>query len=1085
MKVISNADGDTLFEFLRDRLTAGTRFDAALSSVSLFALDAIDAASKAAEVRLLLRADGDLSLLGDGGDRLNRGKLGQRRLASKAATWLRKHVEVRRAPKGVPQGILIIRDGDGRPTDAVVGSFDLSTGGLGLAAGNPLSFIQVFEGDEAAAPAAWFDQQWTAHPPVAAAASALADQAESLVAPRPPRDVYALVLHHLLGTGEGGLDEDQIVNAATGIKNTSVWQMLYRFQRDGVIGVTDKLARHGGCILADSVGLGKTFEALAVIKYHELRNDRVLVLCPKRLRDNWTVHTVNDKRNRLAGDRFNYDVLHHTDLSRRRGRSGDIDLAHLNWSNYDLVVIDESHNFRNKKSPKKGVPTRYDRLLDDVVRAGVKTRVLMLSATPVNNRLADLRNQIAFAVSGDDFALEPLGIPSIKAATRHAQQRFNAWLALPDDERTSARLVDMLGFSYFTLLDLLTIARSRRHIERYYGTGETGKFPDRLKPINVKSDVDTVAHAHGGMAPVAELNRDISLLHLAAYSPLKYLLPGKVEEYEAKYATETERGTVWRQLDREQSLTALMRVNVLKRLESSVHAFGLTVNRQLDDVKRLIDRIDEHDPGSVDSPSIADLDLDDPIAEQLAVGKGIKVLLSDMDLIKWRHALAADRDRLRRLADGAGKVTPQRDAKLADLKTMLTHKWEHPINGGNRKVIVFTAFAETAVYLYNQLHTWAKEHGIETGLLTGANDNRSTLGHGRSKQADILSAFAPRAKQRPEDFADEGDLDLLIATDCISEGQNLQDCDWLINYDIHWNPVRIIQRFGRIDRLGSPNTCVQLANFWPNMEIEQYLDLEARVSGKMVLLDVSATGEENIIETSAGDPMNDLDYRRRQLLKLQDAVIDLDDLSAGVSIADLTLSDFRVDLADFERAHPARLDAEPPGTFAVTFASEDLPPGFVFCVRDEHAVDDPAHAPDYPLAPHYAIHVSFEGDEVLLNHRRTRPILDLLKAACADTEDAQVDPTAVDAFDRLTGNGRDMSPVTRALATAIDAITGVTDQQKAAGIFAAGANAAATPDTAKRRKGTGGDAGFEVLAYLAVLPEELHPSSGGSSGGRP
>ena len=1063
MRVLTNAGNDTLAAFLVERVHREARLDLAVASMSVFALEAVEPLTKVAAIRLLLPTEGDLELLGDAGDRTRRAALGQGRLAADVGEWLRTKAEVRRVSKGLPQGLLVLRDAQGRPECAVVGSFSLSTGGLGLAAGNPMSFVQAFEGEEAAAPAAWFEQQWAAHPPNPAAAAALAEQAEGLVAPRSPKEVYALVLHHLLGSVDGGLDENQVVDAATGIKNTAVWQMLYRFQRDGVVGVADKLARLGGCILADSVGLGKTFEALAVIKYHELRNDRVLVLCPKRLRDNWTVHTVNDRRNRLAGDRFNFDVLHHTDLSRRRGRSGDVDLAHLHWSNYDLVVIDESHNFRNKKSPKKGVPTRYDRLLDDVVRAGVKTRVLMLSATPVNNRLADLRNQIAFAVSGDDNALEAHGIPSIKAATRHAQQQFNGWLALPDEERLPPKLVDMLGFSYFQLLDLLTIARSRRHIERYYGIAETGKFPDRLKPINVKSDLDTIASDHGGMPPVADLNRDISLLHLAAYSPLKYLLPGKKDAYRRKYASSTARGTVWDQLQREQSLTALMRVNVLKRLESSVHAFGLTVTRQLHDVSRLIARIDAHDPGEVQSPSIADLDLDDPIAEQLAVGKRIKVLLGDMDLIKWRGDLAADRDRLRRLAESATKVTPRRDAKLDDLKAMLAHKWANPINDGNRKVLVFTAFAETAVYLYEQLHAWAQDHGVETGLLTGGNDNRSTLGHGRTKQNDILTAFAPVAKQRPPEFADEGDLDLLIATDCISEGQNLQDCDWLVNFDIHWNPVRIIQRFGRIDRLGSPNDRIQLANFWPNMEIEQYLDLEARVSGRMVLLDVSATGEENVIESDSGDPMNDLDYRRRQLLKLQDAVIDLDDLSAGVSIADLTLSDFRVDLADFDRANPGRLDAEPPGTFAVTFATDDLPPGFVFCLRGDDAHPAP-HTPDYPLAPHYAVHVGFDGAHVLLTHKRTRPILDVLKVASVRND--ATDSDALAAYDRLTNDGRDMSFVTRALATAIRSVTGVTDRQQAAGLFRAGANAAAT------RNADAAGGGFEVLAYLVVLPRQ-------------
>ncbi len=638
VRLLKNSGDDTVAKRLSELLPAAGSVDIITASASVFGLDAIEAMTSVKRVRLLLPPeDSDLALLGDERDQALRSTLSGQRLSLRLSAWLRSGgVEVRRTATAIPQGTVIIRDSEGIAQSAIIGSLSLSTAGLGLARGNPLGMVQAFEGEAAAQYAAWFEEQWFAHPPAPTAAAALADTAASLVSPRPPRNVYALFLHHLLATGDGGLDEDRIVDAGTGIKNTKVWQMLYRFQRDGVVGVCDKLARHGGCILADSVGLGKTFEALAVIKYHELRNDRVMVLCPKRLRENWTIHTLNDRRNSLLDDRFNYTVLHHTDLSRNRGESGGIDLKHLNWSNYDLVVIDESHNFRNKKSPRKGQPTRYDHLLDDVVKAGVKTRVLMLSATPVNNRLADLRNQVAFAVSGEDDALAAEGIPSIKAATRHAQQQFNGWLALDDAERTPGKLVDMLGFSYFQLLDLLTIARSRRHVERYYGTVETGEFPDRLPPINRRPELDAVPTAQGGMASVVELNRDITLLNLAAFAPLKYLLPGKVDDYEKKYATETSRGTIWNQLDRETSLTSLMRVNVLKRLESSVHSFQLTLGRQLADVEALLSKIESHNAEEdVDSPDIADLELDDPLVEQLAVGKGVKVLLKDMDLIKW------------------------------------------------------------------------------------------------------------------------------------------------------------------------------------------------------------------------------------------------------------------------------------------------------------------------------------------------------------------------------------------------------------------------------------------------------------------
>lgn len=784
---------------------------------------------------------------------------------------------------------------------------------------------------------------------------------------RAPFTLYAAILNHLFGERGDEMDEERIVKSATGIRNTVVWKKLFKFQRDGVVGAIDKLARFGGCIIADSVGLGKTFEALAVIKYHELRNDRVLVLAPKRLRDNWTLYKANDKRNALAADRFNYDVLNHTDLSRDSGHSGDIDLTHVNWGNYDLVVIDESHNFRNKKSPRQGTETRYDRLMRKIIKEGVKTRVLMLSATPVNNRLADLKNQIAFVTEGDDTALVEHGIDSIEQTTRRAQIQFNRWLDMDEVERTPGHLVEMLGFDYFTLLDHLTIARSRRHVEKYYGTAETGKFPDRLPPINIKADVDLA----GQFRAIKDINLEIRRLNLASYAPLRYVLPHKQAAYDAKYSTEIRGGeSFFRQADREESLIHLLRVNVLKRMESAVSSFSLTVQRQLKDVEAVLAHIENHDEG-IEEINIADVDIDDPAFESLLVGRKVKVLLSDVDLIRWKQDLIEDRNRLATLLAAAQQVDAARDAKLAKLRDMIEQKCRQPINAGNRKIIVFTAFSDTAQYLYANLAPWAKSAlGIDAGLVTGSAGIQTTLPGLRKSMSSVLSAFAPRAKERPTDMADEGEIDLLIATDCISEGQNLQDCDWLVNYDIHWNPVRIIQRFGRIDRIGSPNQNIQLVNFWPNMELEEYIGLEQRVSGRMVLLDVSATGEENLIEQQSGNPMNDLEYRRKQLLKLQDTVIDMEDLSNGVSITDLTLTDFRIDLAQYLKEHPGQLDTLPLGTYAVTTSIDaDIAPGIIFCLRAGGAVAAKGQQSDYPLAPIYLVHVGDDG-AVLLPYPR-------------------------------------------------------------------------------------------------------------------
>ena len=1061
MRIIRNSGAERVIDLVRPQMQPGYRLDAVTPALSLFAFaELMKEAARLDRARLLLPQEGmDLASLGSGSDRASRNQLRTRWLAKRFAEWLAAKAEVRRAVGAVPQSALVVRDAQDRPQQVVLGSFAFSTEGLGTTPGNPLSLIQASETtEESQLLSQWFDVQWAALQAQPEAKRRLVDHFESLAAHRDPASVYALMLHQLFAEQGEQMDEDRIVKSATGIRNTVIWKKLFKFQRDGVVGAIDKLERFGGCIIADSVGLGKTFEALAVIKYHELRNDRVLVLCPKRLRDNWTLYCSNDRRNVLATDRFNYDVLNHTDLSRDNGLSGDIDLSHVNWGNYDLVVIDESHNFRNK-STHKDRESRYHRLLRRIIREGVKTRVLMLSATPVNNRLADLRNQIAFATEGDDLALADHGIASIEATTRLAQKQFNRWLDLADGDRTPSRLIEMLGFDYFTLLDHLTIARSRKHIEKYYGTDETGKFPARLKPINIKPDVDRA----GQFRSIREINDEIRRLNLAAYAPLRYVLPHKQAAYDEKYSTEVRGGEgFFRQADREESLIHLLRVNVLKRMESAVSSFSLTVGRQLKDVEATLARI-EAKAGDIEEIDIADVDIDDPAFESLLVGKRIKVLLGDVDLIRWRQDLIEDRNRLATLLSAARQVDASRDAKLNALRDTIAHKCRHPTNAGNRKVIVFTAFADTAHYLYENLALWAKEtHGIDTALVTGSGRNQSTLPELGKDLGSILTAFSPRSKERPQELANEGELDLLIATDCISEGQNLQDCDWLVNYDIHWNPVRIIQRFGRIDRIGSPNAQIQLVNFWPNMELDEYINLEQRVSGKMVLLDISATGEENLIQTDSGDPMNDLEYRRKQLLKLQDAVIDMEDLSSGVSITDLTLTDFRIDLAEYLKAHPGKLESLPLGTMAVTSSVDaDIPAGIIFCLRAEGANAAKAIDPGYPLAPNYLVHVGDDGATVL-PHTQAKRILDRLKrlAHGRDLPDA----AACTHFDKQTRNGEDMQAAQQLLAAAVASIVGKSEERAVASLFTPGGTHALRGEFA-------GSGDFEVVAWLAVLPE--------------
>jgi SNF2 family DNA or RNA helicase len=1067
MRILRNAGNDRVIDQLRDWLASGAAtVDLMSPDFSLHAFAEMrEMMGKAGSIRLLLGKDamGGGSFFGGPSDIAYRNKLQGRWLAKSAHDWIKKSAEVRHTVTAPPQSMIAMK-GDTEQR-ALLGTCAFTTEGLGITPGSQLGLVQASDTDEeAAAFAAWFQATWDSlkqHAGTEQLVSLLTETSSQ----RAPSLLYFKFLFELFKDLGDELDEERIVKSATGIRNTTVWKKLFKFQRDGVVGAIDKLERIGGCIIADSVGLGKTFEALAVIKYYELRNDRVLVLCPKRLRDNWTLYKANDNRNILASDRFNYDVLNHTDLSRDGGLSGDIDLTHVNWGNYDLVVIDESHNFRNKATHRDR-ETRYDRLMKQIIKAGVKTRVLMLSATPVNNRLADLKNQIAFMTEGDDLALIDHGISSIEATIRKAQGQFNRWLDLPADERRPSRLMDMLGFDYFKLLDMLTIARSRKHVQRYYGTAETGQFPERLRPINIKADVDLA----GEFRPIREINNEIRRLTLGAYAPLRYVLPHKQAAYDAKYSTKIRGGeSYFRQVDREESLIHLMRVNLLKRMESSVASFALTIKRQLDDVNTLLAKIDSHDE-AVDELTIDDVDIDDPAFEALLVGRKVKVLLQDVDRVRWRQDLIEDRNRLATLLSAAHAVTADRDAKLAALKELIAQKLHEPINAGNRKILLFTAFADTADYLYRELAPWAHSTlDINAAVVTGTGANKTTLSGLRSDMSSILSAFSPRSKERPAELAGEGEIDLLIATDCISEGQNLQDCDFLINYDIHWNPVRIIQRFGRIDRIGSTNERIQLVNFWPNMELDEYLDLESRVSGRMVLLDVSATGEENVIEFQAGNQMNDLEYRRAQLQKMQDAVIDLEDLSSGVSIADLTLNDFRIDLSGYLRENRERLETLPLGSYAVVSTPEDhagnadgaITPGAIFCLKAVGEAAGRAAEPGYPLSPHFVVHVSDAG-EVLLPYTQAKQVLDRLKKLSIGRD--MPDAGACGRFDKATRLGRDMEPYQKLLSRAVASIVGKSEERAVASLFSPGGTHALKGEFA-------GINDFEVVAFLVILPD--------------
>ena len=1049
------ADLGATVDRLRRHLAGATRMDSLSESFSVFVHEAMAGELADVELRLVL-GRGSLDehpLNGQGNEHLFRARLDQHRIAREFTAWARERLQVRTLTRRARQSWVSVHG----PVPYAVKGSGLDAEGLGLVPSQDLHFPdEVDEAGDVERLAADFDRVWHSDAAADAREPFLA-RVEQLHRDNAPESVYLRILIALFAdfVEEAGDETEQ--RGRTGFFDTEVWKKLYKFQRDGALGAIEKLEQHNGCIIADSVGLGKTFEALAVIKYYELRNHRVLVLAPKRLRENWTLYRANDTRNPLLADRFGFDVLNHTDLSRAEGRSGDIDLAHVNWGNYDLVVIDESHNFRNNPQVTDRV-TRYQRLMDQVFQAGVKTKVLMLSATPVNTRLADLKNQVHFATEGADDALAGSGIRSIEKTLNQAQLRFNAWQKSDAAARSAKSLVGVLGMDYIRLLDLVTIARSRRHIEKYYGTADVGRFPDRLPPINLVPPID----ADDLLMQPEQLNNELLMLNLAAYKPTSYVLPSRAAKYAELYDRQlrTGGGRVWRQSDRDDNVVHLLRIGLLKRLESSVASLTRTVAKILGKVEGVIDRVEEYDAKGGAGASIESLtdvaDLDDQDLDDI-IGGNLKVLLADVDRVAWLQALRDDRDRLRAVLFEIEAVDPGRDAKLAALMDLLRKKATDPTNDGNRKALVFTAYSDTADYLYANVADWAlAELGLHVALITGSR-NTSTL-TGRQDMHGLLAVFSPRSKGG-DPTAEQ--IDIVIATDTISEGQNLQDCDMVVNYDIHWNPVRIVQRFGRVDRLGTTNTSVQLVNFWPPMDLDTYINLEKRVSSRMTLLDVSATGEENVLDAEA---MNDLDYRRTQLQQMKDAAPTMEDLAGGLSITDLTLGDFRMDAASRPRRERTELAGWPLALFGVTrfdhaLTADGLTPGAVFLLRVRGgAITLPA---SYPLAPYLLVYVRDDG---AVAHPIDEPklALDVLRRHCLDR--AEPDGAAATDFHRATVNGARMAHYRGLLDAAAEAASGRAAETAVASLFSSG------PSTVGADRGAAGLDAVDVVAWVAVVP---------------
>lgn len=870
-----------------------------------------------------------------------------------------------------------------------------------------------------------------------------------------PDFIYFMTLYHVFREFLEDISEDELPNEANGFKQSKIWSMLYDFQRDAVLAIINKLEKYNGCILADSVGLGKTFTALAVMKYYENRNKNVLVLCPKKLVDNWNTYKNNYVDNPIFADRLNYTVLFHTDLSRQQGESNGIDLGRFNWGTYDLVVIDESHNFRNGVGTHaKTQENRYTKLMNTVIRAGVKTKVLMLSATPVNNRFTDLKNQLALAYEGNAAELNQKlsTAKSVDEIFRQAQRAFNEWSKLEPANRTTDALLRMLDFDFFGLLDSVTIARSRKHIEKYYDTAKIGKFPQRKKPISLRPSLTDLVSGIN----YKEIYEQLMQLTLCIYTPSDYIFASQLSKY---LEMTHNQGTGLTQKGRERGIQRLMSINLMKRLESSVNSFWLTLQR----IKKLIDDTVEsinkfERLGSTEltmyEASEDDFDIDDSNTEYFCVGKKVKIQLADMDYITWRSELKQDAETLALLISMVQDITPEHDSKLQTLLHLVDEKITQPINGDNKKILIFSAFSDTAEYLYQHVSQYVQnKYQLNTAVITGTIDGRTTIKGFPATFNNVLTCFSPRSKGRDVLMPNNRtDIDILIATDCISEGQNLQDCDYLVNYDIHWNPVRIIQRFGRIDRIGSTNQYIQLVNFWPDMDLDEYINLKGRVETRMRISVMTSTGDDDLINS---EEKGDLEYRRQQLKKLQEEVVDIEDMSTGISIMDLGLNEFRLDLLEYLKTHDD-MDTKPKGMHAVVSSDKDLPDGVIFVLKN---INNNINADNRNrIHPFYMVYIGANG-EIICDYLNPKKMLDDIRLLCRGKK--QPIKELCDRFNGETDDGRDMSKISDLLSKAIDSIVDTKENSDIDSLFSAGGTSALV-------SAVSGLDDFELICFLAV-----------------
>ena len=1063
LKIAASCFSMYAFEALKTELEKIDELCFIFTSPTFTASEVTDKIRKERKEFHIPKLDRERSLYGSEFEIQLRNKLTQRAIAKECADWMRRKTQFKSNRTKAPMQPFACVQANGADT-AYMPLHGFTAVDLGYQQGNAVSNF-VNKMDEPAFAATYlnlFDQIWNDPEKLEDVTAQICEHIESVYQENSPESIYFLMLYNIFNEFLDEIDEDVLPNERTGYQDTLVWKKLFNYQKDAATGIINKLETYSGCILADSVGLGKTFTALAVVKYYELRNKSVLVLCPKKLAGNWLTYNSPLKTNIFAGDRFNYRVLCHTDLGRSRGESFGLPMNQVNWGGFDLVVIDESHNFRNNDA-FKDKETRYQKLMNKVIKEGVKTKVLMLSATPVNNRFTDLRNQLALAYEGDSELLsKKLKIgKSVEEIFRSAQTAFNNWAKLPPEERTARAILDSLDFDFFELLDSVTIARSRKHIQTFYDTKDIGQFPERRKPLSYHSPLTARTDVMGFNDIFAQL----SLLKLAVYAPVSYILPSRLKKYEEAYDTKVGGKGTFKQADREKSLQALMTVNLLKRLESSVESFRLTLNALRRNHQATLAKITSFNQTGASASVgdrtevLANLEGDDdelPIYDDDAaeIGGKVKINLGDMDLPSWERDLKGDLELIDTLLLSMNKITPEDDAKLQHLKAHLLEKISNPINPGNKKVLIFTAFADTADYLYANLAPVLEEaHGLHTAKVTGKGAPKSTLKKSYDFQ-ELLTLFSPRSKEKTVVLPSEpAEVDLLIGTDCISEGQNLQDCDYLINYDIHWNPVRIIQRFGRVDRIGSLNNSIQLVNYWPDITLDEYINLKDRVESRMMIADVTATGDDNVLSAQA----NDVSYRKEQLRRLQEEVIELEDLKTGVSITDLGLNDFRMDLLNYVKEN-GELNNVPNGMHAVVPAQPalGLHPGVIFTLRNLNTgVNVNQHN---RLHPYYLVYIDRFG-HVVHDHTEVKRLLDLARTCCKGQDKPIQQATQL--FNEETAEGRQMQAYSDLLGKAIHSMIEVKEENDLDSLFTGG-NTTALTNTMS------GLDDFELITFLVI-----------------